>query len=326
MTRSIISNNNEPSFNLAAEEFLLRKRDNDIMFFYINKPSVIIGKHQNALSEINLPYLEKQNIPLYRRLSGGGAVYHDLGNINFCFIRNGESGHLVDFKKATQPIVDVLNEWGIAGRNGERNDLLIDYKKISGNACHVFKRRVMHHGTLLYQSELNKLTDSLKSDPSKFTDKAVKSVRSEVMNLSEVYNKNLSPNAFMLQLVSAIEDRGMETNRMDFTPDEIQEIDELSANKYITPEWNYSYGPSYVFKKRAKAGEFVFIVQLKTEKGKITEIEINSNHPQKQIIEDLIQAVKNKYHTKNAVEEEIEQHHIDKKYNLSLSEVTALFF
>ncbi|MGQ1947371.1 lipoate--protein ligase family protein [Geofilum sp. OHC36d9] len=326
MTRTIISSSNEPSFNLATEEFLLRKRDNDIMFFYINKPSVIIGKHQNALSEINLPYLEEQNIPLYRRLSGGGTVYHDLGNINFCFIRNGETGHLVDFKKATQPIVDVLNEWGVAVRNGERNDLLIDYKKISGNACHVFKRRVMHHGTLLYQSELNKLTASLKSDPSRFTDKAVKSVRSEVMNLSEVYRENLSPRDFMLQLVNTIEKHEIETERIDFTSDEIQAIKELAANKYATPEWNYSYGPSYVFKKRGKANEFVFIIKIQADKGKIENIEINSNHPKKQIIEDLTQAVKNRYHTKSAIKNEIEKHQIDKKYQLSLSELTALFF
>lgn len=326
MTRTIISSNNEPSFNLATEEFLLRKRDNDIMFFYINKPSVIIGKHQNALSEINLPYLEAQNIPLYRRLSGGGTVYHDLGNINFCFIRNGETGHLVDFKKATQPIVNALNKWGIAVRNGDRNDLLINYKKISGNACHVFKRRVMHHGTLLYRSELNKLTASLKSDPSKFTDKAVKSVRSEVMNISEVYNENLSPKDFMLQLVSAIEDHETNTNRMDFTAEEIEAIEELAANKYSTPEWNYSYGPAYVFKKRGQANEFVFVIKIAADKGKITDININSNHPQKQIIEDLIQAVKNKYHTKSAIEDEIKKHQIDKKYQLPLSELTALFF
>ena len=326
MIRTIISSNNEPSFNLAAEEFLLRKRDNDIMFFYINKPSVIIGKHQNALSEINLPYLESQNIPLYRRLSGGGTVYHDLGNINFCFIKNGETGHLVDFKKATQPIVNALNKWGIAARNGERNDLLINYKKISGNACHVFKRRVMHHGTLLYQSELNKLTASLKSDPSKFIDKAVKSVRSEVMNITEVYNKNLSPKEFMLQLVSTIEHHETDANRIDFTPDEILAIEELATNKYTTPEWNYSYGPAYVFKKRGKAGKYIFVIKLTVNKGKITEININSNYPVKQIIEDLRQAVKNKYHTKSAIEDEIKEHQIDKKYQLPISELTTLFF
>ena len=123
---SIVSPSNQPDFNLAAEEYFLKSISEDVHFFYINAPSVIIGKHQNALAEVNLAFLEARNIPLYRRLSGGGTVYHDEGNINYCFIKTGVATDLVNFKKATQPIVEVLNSWGVPVRSGQRNDLLVN--------------------------------------------------------------------------------------------------------------------------------------------------------------------------------------------------------
>ncbi len=296
MIRVILSESNEPSFNLAAEEFLLRNSDDEIYFFYINKPSVIIGKHQNALAEVDINFLEENNISLHRRLSGGGTVYHDFGNINFCFIKVGEPGDLVNFEKATLPIVEVLNQWNIPARSGKRNDLLVNFKKISGNACHVFKRRVMHHGTLLYNSDIDNLTKSLINDPTKFKDRAVKSVRSEVMNLIEMYDKDKSASDFLDDLIDGIIKNNPNTKVNNLSDNEINTINELKQNKYSADDWNYSYGPAYEFKKRTKIDNWIFQVTLNIEKGIIDKAKINSNYSDKILNIKLKEAVINKYH------------------------------
>lgn len=286
---------------MAAEEYLLRQKKEDYAFFYINRPSVIIGKHQNALAEINLPYLEEQNIPVFRRMSGGGTVYHDEGNLNFCFIKNGDNSDLVNFKKATEPIVSALQRRGLPARNGERNDLLLNYKKISGNACHVFKRRVMHHGTLLYQSDLNRLTGSLKSDPTRFEDKAVKSVRSEVVNINQVLQSKETTTEFLQNLVEDLLRNNTDWEKATFSKVDLDKIEELKKEKYDHSEWNYRYGPAYTFKKRLQSGRLVFGVKLRVEKGRITQLEIKGNYKPEEDLKALEIRLLGCYHDKNSL-------------------------
>ena len=185
----IKSDSNDPYFNLAAEEYLLKERKEDIYFQYINAPSVVIGKHQNALSEINLDYMNKNEILLARRISGGGAVYHDDGNLNYSFLTSEEAGDLIQFKKYTAPVIEILRLLGVEARLGKRNEILTDGGKISGTASHVYKNRTLHHGTLLFNSDLEKLAKCLYVDSSRIKDKAVKSVRSEVVNISDLLKK-----------------------------------------------------------------------------------------------------------------------------------------
>jgi lipoate-protein ligase A len=301
MNHTIISSSKDPAFNLAAEEYLLRQKKEDYAFFYINRPSVIIGKHQNALAEINLPYLEEQNIPVFRRMSGGGTVYHDEGNLNFCFIKNGDNSDLVNFKKATEPIVSALQRRGLPARNGERNDLLLNYKKISGNACHVFKRRVMHHGTLLYQSDLNRLTGSLKSDPTRFEDKAVKSVRSEVVNINQVLQSKETTTEFLQNLVEDLLRNNTDWEKATFSKVDLDKIEELKKEKYDHSEWNYRYGPAYTFKKRLQSGRLVFGVKLRVEKGRITQLEIKGNYKPEEDLKALEIRLLGCYHDKNSL-------------------------
>ncbi|HLW08561.1 MAG TPA: lipoate--protein ligase [Marinilabiliaceae bacterium] len=322
MIRSIISQSNDPSFNLATEEFLLRNSEQEIHFFYINKPSVIIGKHQNALAEINLAFLEENNIPLYRRQSGGGTVYHDFGNINFCFIRKGEQGDLVNFKRATQPIIEVLNQWNIPARNGERNDLLVNFKKISGNACHVFKRRVMHHGTLLYNSDLQRLNASLRNDPSKFKDRAVKSIRSEVMNISELYGKEITSKEFMQNLANAIISNNRFIINSELTHDEQDGILKLQKDKYSTNEWNYNYGPNYEFRKRTVVENWVYAIHMKVERGRINSLSIKSNNPDKNLINNMINSINGSFHQKETIADVITRFNNNEK----TKELVEIFF
>jgi lipoate-protein ligase A len=297
-TLYIISKTDDPAFNLAAEEVLLRQHTEDIIFLYINKESVIVGKHQNTLSEINLKYLEENNIPVYRRLSGGGTVYHDHGNINYCLIENGEPGKLVDFVRATTPVVEALKDFGIEARHGKRNDLLAGYKKISGNACHVYKSRAMHHGTLLYRTNLQHLTESLKTGIVKFKDKSVKSVRSEVINISDIKGSDKSPSEFMLELGQKLAIK-FNATPYSFTEEAIHQIDELKKEKYETWKWSYGYSPVYEFRKRSKSKNYIFSINLKVEKGIIKNIDIRSNYPDQNEIQKAQFAIKETYHEKN---------------------------
>ena len=158
----IINENNNPRYNLALEEYVLKNLDGEYFFLWQNEPTIVIGKHQNTISEINLDYVEKKGIHVVRRMSGGGAVYHDLGNINFSFIQEKKDLADFDFSFFTRPIVDLLGELGIKAEFNSRNDLAIDGKKFSGNAQYIFKKKILHHGTLLFNSEMEELVNSLK--------------------------------------------------------------------------------------------------------------------------------------------------------------------
>ncbi len=174
--RCIKNPETNPYFNLAAEEYVLKNFNDDCFMLWRNRPSIIVGKHQNTLSEININHVKENNIDVVRRLSGGGAVFHDLGNLNFTFIKNvNNESNLVDFKKYTQPIIDVLKHLGVDAKFEGRNDIMINGRKVSGNAEHVFKRRVLHHGTLLFSSVMADLSKVLKVNPLKYQDKGVKS-------------------------------------------------------------------------------------------------------------------------------------------------------
>jgi len=301
----ITSKRNNPAFNLAAEEVLLRNHKEDIIFFYINSPSVIVGKHQNTLSEINLDYLQKNKIPVYRRLSGGGTVYHDFGNVNYCIIENGEPGHLVDFIRATTPVIDALKNFGVDARHGKRNDLLAGYKKISGNACHIYKSRAMHHGTLLFNSDLNQLTQSLKADATKFQDKSVKSVRSEVVNISDLLEGEHNIEDFLNHISTFIEEKFL-AKQYGFSNTDLEEIENLMESKYNTWIWNYGYSPAYEFTKRFKSAHYIYTSKLKVEKGLITKIEIKSNHPETEKIKEIERLLKGIKHEKKKIEEKLQ--------------------
>jgi lipoate---protein ligase len=261
----ILRTETDPYFNLAAEEYVLRELADDCFMLWRNGPSVIVGKHQNTLAEINHDYITKNHVKVVRRISGGGTVFHDLGNINFTFIMNGEPGKLVDFRKFTQPIIDVLAGLRIEAKFEGRNDLTIGGKKFSGNAEHVFKNRVLHHGTLLYDAKIADLTAALNVDPDKFHDKAIKSVRSRVTNISEHLTEPMAIQDFIALVMKHVTGMYPDALLYEFSELDRKGILELVRTKYSTWDWNFGYSPKYNFKKsiRTNGGkvEFNFDVQ-----------------------------------------------------------------
>jgi len=258
-----------PYFNIAAEEYLLKNSEEDIFRIYINQPSVIIGKHQNTLAEINYYKTRTLNIPVIRRLSGGGTVYHDLGNINFLWIVNGEKNNLVNFKKYTSPILSALEKLGVNAVMEGKNDLRVEGLKFSGNAEHVYKNRVLHHGTLLFESNLKILNKIIKPTGGIYTDKAVKSIRSKVTNL-----KNYIPACSIDELKNAIINELPIVKTIPFQQNEMDAIEQLIKEKYDTWLWNFGYSPDYIFENEIKDHK----AQIKVSKGIIQDIQLESNH------------------------------------------------
>lgn len=287
--KGLLSTTNSPAFNLATEEYLLRQTEEDVFFLYTNTPSIIVGKHQNTLAEINYQYINTNNIPIYRRLSGGGTVYHDEQNLNFCFIQSGKKGELVNFERYSEPILMALKELGIEATFGKRHDIQINGKKVSGNASHVYKNRVMHHGTLLFNSNLSILNNALKNNPLVIKDKAVKSVRSEVTNISDYLTASMSYAHFVQFVFDFLLQHYNGCDQLNLTNEAINQIEAISATKYASWEWNYGYSPNFELNRLYKLKNGIGIKsQIRVEKGIITECQLKTSDVSLQVSLDKI--------------------------------------
>ena len=231
----------------------------------------MVGKHQNALAEINHEFVRSHKIPVARRLSGGGTVFHDPGNVNFTFIRNVANISEVNFKVFTVPVIEALKKLGVEAYTTGRNDLLIDGKKISGNAEHVHRNRVLHHGTLLFDSHLEALKGALKVDLSKFEDKAVQSNRSEVTNITNYLPNPISVDEFTDFLFAEISQNYPEFKVYEPTSEDNEAIEKLSIEKYQTWDWIFGYSPRYRFTTSQDTADGTISVSLLVEKGRIVE-------------------------------------------------------
>lgn len=275
-----IDNNNitDPTINLAIEEFAVRHlpANQPILLFYINKPSIIIGKNQNTIEEINTNYVEDHGIKVVRRLSGGGAVYHDEGNLNFSFITANDGKSFADFKKFLNPIIKALEDLGITAEVKGRNDILIDDKKISGNAQFATLGKIFTHGTLLFNSNMDEVVNALKVRKDKIESKGMKSVRSRVANISEYLNEPMTIEKFKEHILLSIFNvsNRSEVNEYKLTETDWQKINEISTNRYANWDWNYGKSPlsTSIFSKRFPTG--VIDLHLNIEKGHIQNIKI----------------------------------------------------
>ncbi|HRV99615.1 MAG TPA: lipoate--protein ligase, partial [Aminobacteriaceae bacterium] len=238
----------DPAYNLALEEYLYRSVNEGHPGYFLlwqNAPSIIVGRFQNTAQEVNRPFVEERGIHVVRRISGGGAVYHDLGNVNYSFIVPNDEGTPFDFARHARPVIDALAKLGVEAESGGRNDLLIDGRKFSGSAQHMDRRRLLHHGTLLFDSDLSILEQALSVDEEKFTSKGFKSVRSRVTNILPMLTEPISVEEFIDALRGALS--GTETYSLDET--QLSEIRRLRDEKYATWEWNWGASPEFTERK-----------------------------------------------------------------------------
>ncbi|MBO5837740.1 MAG: lipoate--protein ligase [Oscillospiraceae bacterium] len=230
----------DPAFNLATEEYVFDYLPKDRTYFMLwqNDNAIIIGKHQNTLAEINLNFVNEHNIKVVRRLSGGGAVYHDLGNLNFTFITDAKQQESINFKLFCQPIVRTLEKLGVYAQIGGRNDITIDGQKFSGNSQYIRDGRVLHHGTILFQSDLTVVSKALQVDPAKIQAKGIKSVRSRVTNVADHLPSKIDLEAFRnLLLQHLLEEQP--GDEYVLTKADLAKIENISQERYATWQWNF---------------------------------------------------------------------------------------
>ncbi|MBN3348475.1 lipoate--protein ligase [Clostridium botulinum] len=273
----LVNKSTNPFFNLALEEYLLKNVDikEDYFILWQNEPTIVIGKHQNTLKEINMNFVQDNNINVVRRNSGGGAVYHDLGNINFTFITKYDEKHLLDFKTFTNPVVYSLGKLNVKAELSGRNDILIDGRKISGNSQHIYKDRFLHHGTLLFNSELENLVKALNVDNDKILSKGIESIKSRVTNIKEHVKEDISMEKFKEILIENIFIWNKNSlKEYNLTNDHINDIEKLMEEKYMTWQWNYGYSPEFNYRnsKRFQGGKLEVLLNI--VEGHINECKI----------------------------------------------------
>lgn len=280
---------NNPRLNLALEEYALRNfsPNTDYLLFYINNPSIIIGRNQNTLEEVNSDYVKKNNIQVVRRISGGGAVYHDLGNLNFSFITNHDIKSLHNFKKFTAPVIKVLKNMGVDAELIGRNDILVDGKKISGTAQFSTGKRMISHGTLLLDTDLGEVVNALNVKPSKIESKGHKSVRSRVANISEYLKEPLKIEEFRELLLKGLYEQSEPFETYHLTDEEWAKVHKLKKEKYDTWDWNYGRNPKFNIQrtKRFPIGELD--LRIFVEKGQIVDFKIFGDFFGKEPVENI---------------------------------------
>lgn len=282
-----------PYINLAIEEYLFSSTNDDIFMLWQNEPTIVIGKNQNPFSEINMNFVKENGIHIARRITGGGAVYHDLGNVNYTFISKQKEDGQIDFEYFTMPILESLKSNGIPAILSGRNDLLVDGKKFSGNAQHTHDGRVLHHGTLLFDTDLDILTLALKVDPDKIKSKAIQSTRSRVTNLKRYFPQDTNAADF----INLISEHVQKQFNAEISQAPIcKEVDEL-AKRNASEEWLFpksSYLSTYTVTKKQKYDFGIVKLELNMSNDKVTDIKITGDFFGNKDISILESLIKNK--------------------------------
>ncbi len=310
----------DPSINLALEEYCLRQlpAHHDYLLFYINEPSIIIGRNQNTLEEIHQSYIEEHGIHVIRRMSGGGAVYHDLGNLNFSFMTDYTPDKLNNFRYFVEPVIRVLNEMGVPAKMVGRNDIEIEGKKISGNAQFYSGERMFSHGTLLLNCDLSEVTNALNVKMTKIVSKGHKSARARVANIAEFMDDPPHTLEFRHMILQGLMRDEPDFQTLTLTAEDWRAVHQLRADKYATWDWNYGKSPDFDLQRTRKMDAGIVDFRLKVKKGgHIEDIKIYGDFFGKTPIRDFEDALRGVRYDKAAIQQALK----DLDFNLFFGQV-----
>ncbi len=314
-------------YNLALEEYILRNFDikEDIVFLWRNTPTIVVGNNQNTIEEINMPFVNEKQIKVVRRLSGGGAVYQDPGNLNFTFLVSLEKPENTDIKKFAQPVAAALNKLGAPAELTGRNDITIEDKKISGNAQRLFQNKLLHHGTLLFDVNLEDMVNSLQVSFDKIQSKGIKSVRSRVTNIKPYLKKEMDITGFRDAVLKELF-QGNEVKQHFLSVHDKEMVNKLVEEKYSTWDWNFGFSPPYTIKdsRRFPAGKVEFFLDI--EKGKIKNCQIYGDFLALRDVIEIEKALQGKPYRENDIREALSKFDLSYYFgNISLEEIMTVF-
>lgn len=321
--------------NLAIEYYLLNEieLDEPILLFYINDNAIIVGKNQNTFEEVNTDYVNQHDVTVVRRFSGGGAVYHDLGVLCFCFITKDDGDSFRDFKKFTSPVIDALHKMGVEGAELKgRNDLVIDEKKFSGNAMYSKNGRLTAHGTLMFDSEIEAVVGALKPKKHKLESKGIKSIRSRVTNIKPYLNDDyqyMNAKNFREKLLLNIFDVSevSEVKEYKLTESDWEKIDKFAETYTANWDWNYGKSPKFDLERSERLSVGTVEVKLNVNRGIIQDIKIFGDFFGLGEISDVENKFIGKTYEEKAIREAFEDVDINKYFGkVEIDELVNLFY
>lgn len=301
----IVNKSNNPAYNIALEAYAFREllSEDEIFILWINEPAIIIGKHQNTIQEINKEYIDAHGIHVARRLSGGGAVYHDLNNLNYTIISNKSEEGAFDFKTFSQPVIETLADLGIKAEFTGRNDLEINGKKFCGNAQAYYKGRMMHHGCLLFDVDMTVLGDALKVSKDKIESKGIKSVRARVTNILDELPEKITVNEFSDKILAKMKETYPDMTEYVLSEDELAKIQKSADEQFGNWDWVYGKAPEYTIERNVRYPAGKINTFANVEKSIIKNIKIYGDFfgiKDVQDIEELL--VGTRYENKDVLE------------------------
>ena len=320
-----VSKSSDPYFNLALEEIFLREYEDEVFMLWQNDNTIVVGKNQNTLSEINSDYVKKMGIRVVRRITGGGAVYHDMGNINFTYITKQDGEWEADFSRFAKPIVSALRKIGLDAEVSGRNDILISGRKISGNAQTVIDGRILHHGTLLFNTDVSVLSSALVPDPEKIRSKGIKSVSSRIANISELLGREVTAEEISNLIVCEVKTH-YGAKEYFLSDEEINRAEKLADEKYRTWDWNYGYSPKYSFEKKKYFAGGCVKVLLDVSEGRITSVKFFGDFFGISDIGEIEEALRGTFHRKEDIKEILSKFNLNNYFGkISVDEITEVF-
>lgn len=272
----IVNTSNDPAYNVALEAYAFQKLTDidEIFILWINEPAIIIGRHQNTIQEINKEFIDKNGIHVVRRLSGGGAVYHDLNNLNYTIISNNTQEGAFDFQTFSKPVIDTLAKLGVKAEFTDRNDLEINGQKFAGNAQAYYKGRMMHHGCLLFDVDMSVLGQALKVSKDKIESKGIKSVRARVTNIVDHLSDKITVQEFSDAILAQMKEEYPEMDEYVLSDAELSEIQAMRDNQFATWDWTYGKAPEYTIERgvRYPAGKITTYANVENSTIKSVKI------------------------------------------------------